>query len=170
MFFPTPIRPNPPTTHDQGNVAPRPLPAGVAVRRLNELVKGEISAAETYRRALKAFDAEPKALQRILRDHQDAVRTLRRLVEESGGVPAHSSGGWGVFARTVEGAAATLGERPALHALKEGERYGLSRYADLLVDDRFPAEWKETLRRDIVPKERAHVATLELLLDTEEEA
>lgn len=165
MFFPTPIRPNPPTTHDQGNVRPRPMPAGVAVRRVNELVRGEISAIETYVRAMKAFDEEPPALKRMMRDHVDAVNTLRGLVEESGGAPSRTSGGWGVFARAVEGVAATLGERPALHALKEGERYGLSQYADLLVDERVPSRWKETLRREIVPRERAHVETLEQLLE-----
>src|SRR6478752_64375 len=54
---------------------------------LNELLRGEISAVETYDQAIAKFEAQPLAsdLRRIRDEHQHAVVALRERVTAFGG-------------------------------------------------------------------------------------
>ena len=102
---------------------------------LNALLKGEISAVETYQQALSTFGNEaPEELRSCLLSHQARVQQLTVRVYDLGGKPAEGSGVWGAFARMVEGGAALFGRKSALSALEEGEDHGLIQYRALLED------------------------------------
>ncbi|HZH02934.1 MAG TPA: DUF2383 domain-containing protein [Myxococcaceae bacterium] len=100
------------------------------VDKLNSLLKGEISAVETYRQALdKVKDVQARSeLEECARSHQSRVQTLRDRIQQMGGTPANSSGAWGTFAKLVEGVATPFGDKAAIAALEEGEDHGLADY------------------------------------------
>src|SRR5438067_12012282 len=93
------------------------------IDKLNTLLRGEISAVETYRQAVEKID-EPglqERLKDIQGDHGRRAQRLRQRIEQLGGSPAESSGPWGTFAKMVEGTATITGDKNAIGALEEGE-------------------------------------------------
>jgi hypothetical protein len=102
-----------------------------SVDKLNEFLRGEMSAVETYQMALDKLEGTSAARDELivnLKSHQDRVIALQDAIVALGGTPAQSSGPWGAFARLVEGAAKVLGEKAAIDVLEEGEDHGLKDY------------------------------------------
>jgi uncharacterized protein (TIGR02284 family) len=136
-----------------------------AVGQLNSLLRGEISAKETYVQAIEKLGIEGRGEVEVLRDiareHADAVDRLKDAVQQAGGTPAGSSGVWGAFARTVEGSAKALGDAAAIKALKEGEEHGLKDYESALenVDPN-----SQRLIAALIPAQRKHIQQLDSLL------
>jgi uncharacterized protein (TIGR02284 family) len=135
------------------------------VNALNELLRGEMSAIETYRQALEKAGTEPGAqdLHRFARDHRDAADQLWHHVEQHGGKPSEGSGAWGSWAKAVEGTAKLFGSAAALKALKEGEEHGLKDYQSALENKGMAPECL-TLVRNLVAKQREHIAGLDRLI------
>src|SRR4051812_2164421 len=138
-----------------------------SVDQLNEFLRGEISAVETYRMALDKLDKGSPAraeLDACLQSHQARVMLLRDAVVTAGGKPADGSGPWGVFAKAVEGGARILGDKAAVAALEEGEDHGMKEYkvndADLdpttraLVSSQLMPEQRRTHERMSTLKKR----------------
>src|SRR5438067_2326074 len=74
---------------------------GEAVRQLNSLLRGEISAAETYRNVLdKVADGsgdhakDAGLLRQIQEEHGRACQSLRDRIRELGGEASDNSGAW----------------------------------------------------------------------------
>jgi uncharacterized protein (TIGR02284 family) len=136
------------------------------VTALNSLLRGEMSAIETYRQALEKLGdsgfgvAELRGLQR---DHRDAADALWHHIEQHGGKPSEGSGPWGAFAKAVEGTAKLLGDTAALKALKEGEEHGLKDYQDALADKSLPADC-QALLRGLMSTQSGHIATIDRLM------
>src|SRR6187401_1583559 len=93
-----------------------------AADALNSLLRGEISAVETYTQALKKVEGHPacSTLETLRKDHVEAANVLRRHVAAKGEESAKGSGAWGAFAKSVEGTAKLFGNKSAIQALKEG--------------------------------------------------
>ena len=127
------------------------------VDTLNELLRGEISAVETYRQALEKLTSSDARMQLedACRSHELRVQKLRDQVVRLGGKPDETSGAWGAFARLVEGGAKTFGEKAAIAALEEGEDRGLKLYrGDLSGLD--PAS-RQFVQTDLLtPQEQTH--------------
>jgi hypothetical protein len=103
------------------------------VDTLNSLLRGEISAVETYDQALAKLNDDASLAQPLSEcrfSHEQRVSLLRSEVARRGGEPANSSGPWGAFAKLVEGGAKALGKKAAIAALEEGEDHGLRQYRD----------------------------------------
>jgi demethoxyubiquinone hydroxylase (CLK1/Coq7/Cat5 family) len=100
------------------------------VERLNALLRGELSAVETYKMALDKV--KKPQIKSILCDcqgsHTERVAMLTRMVTECGGTPANNSGPWGQFAKVVQGGADVIGEEAAVGSLEEGETQGIKSY------------------------------------------
>src|SRR6185503_9957804 len=97
------------------------------INQLNSYLRGEISAVETYKMALTKLDYTSPLradVEANLRSHEERVVLLRDAILQLGGDPATTSGPWGVFAKAVEGAAKTMGDKMAITALEEGEDHG----------------------------------------------
>jgi demethoxyubiquinone hydroxylase (CLK1/Coq7/Cat5 family) len=135
---------------------------------LNTLLRGELSAAETYRQALKKLSdgAGASELHQIHKEHCEAMNALRQHLREHGVEPVQSSGSWGTWAKVVEGAAGLLGRTPALTVLREGEEYGLRSYEDAMEDEDLSADCKALVYDTLLPQTRAHIRTLNQLIDS----
>jgi uncharacterized protein (TIGR02284 family) len=136
---------------------------------LNSLLRGELSAVETYAEALAKVGSEPGAfdLRRIEAEHREAVNVLRQHILHRGGKPATSSGAWGAFASAVAGAAKLFGNAAALKALKEGEEHGITSYESALKDETLDPECRTLVAATLLPQTRSHVPVLERLIEAQ---
>jgi uncharacterized protein (TIGR02284 family) len=133
------------------------------IDQLNSLLRGEISAVETYQQAIEKVDDEhasdAKALRAIAQEHGEDAQALREAVERLGGEADDSSGPWGTWAKTVQGVAKLFGDASALKALKEGEEHGLKDYREALDDVDEASRTLITSR--LIPNQQRHIATLD---------
>ena len=126
---------------------------------LNSFLRGEISAAETYRMAIEKIDEASlrAALETSLMSHERRVSVLRERISGLGGTPAEGSGAWGGFAKLVEGGAKVFGVKAAIAALEEGEDHGKRLYRD--HTGKLDAQTREWVQRDLVTaQEQTHAA------------
>ena len=139
-----------------------------AAETLNDLLRGEISAVETYQQALEKVGDEPgvEQLATVRRDHTEAVTVLRDHVIRYGGKPAEGSGPWGAFARFMQGTAKLFGDKSALKALKEGEEHGLKEYKEALENRDLPAECIALIRDMLLPKQQRHITIIDGIMRT----
>ena len=144
---------------------------GEAVRQLNSFLRGEISAAETYRMAIdKAGDSENNAanvglLREIQEEHGRAAQAIRDRIRELGGEPSDSSGAWGAWAKLVEGTASVFGgDSGSLKALKEGEEHGLKSYENALRQPEIPSAGRDLIQGTLLPQTRDHIRRLDLIM------
>jgi uncharacterized protein (TIGR02284 family) len=137
------------------------------VDTLNSLLRGELSAAETYRQALEKVGAADGSapLRRLHQEHVQAANTLRQHVHQKGGEPDQDSGAWGTFAKAVEGTAKLFGNTAALKALKTGEESGIKSYEKALEDAELPADCLILIRSNLLPQTRWHIPILDQLMD-----
>jgi uncharacterized protein (TIGR02284 family) len=134
---------------------------------LNRLIRGELSAIETYRQALDKMKDGPEAteLHAMMVEHRTAAQTMREHVKERGGEPADGSGPWGTWAKFVQGAAQMFGAASALKALKEGEEHGIKEYEAFLNDETADQECKDLVRTRLLPQAQSHLPILDRLID-----
>ena len=135
-------------------------------KEMQSLLRGEISAVETYDQALTKVEDEPGAqeLRRIQADHQEAVTVLRQRIALEGDTPDDDSGAWGAFAKTVQGTANVFGNHAALKALKEGEEHGLKEYREALKRDDTPPDLTRAIESELLPRQERHIRTLDTLM------
>jgi len=135
------------------------------VDSLNSLLRGEISAVETYEQAIPKFESGSVALElrRIRDEHQQTVNMLTAKVRSAGGEPSKGSGPWGVFATAVTGTAKVLGQSAVLAALKQGEEHGINSYKKSLEDVHVTAGARTLISSDLLPRCNQHLAALDRL-------
>jgi len=139
------------------------------VNNLNSLLRGEISATETYNQALEKFAGKPEEaeLRRMRDEHREAANALRQQVHEHDAAPSTGSGWWGSWAKFVEGASQVFGKAASLKALKEGEEHGIKEYKEVLQDDSVNDACKGLIRERLLPECQAHVHSLDRLIDAQ---
>src|SRR5262249_60546567 len=100
----------------------RPTMTDKTMDALNELLRGELAATETYQQAMAKVGNEPGAaeLRRIHDEHRTTANTLRQHVHHHGGKPDQGSGAWGGVAKTGGGAGKLVGNTRRVKALQEG--------------------------------------------------
>jgi hypothetical protein len=144
------------------------MPTTTEQATLNSLLRGEMSAIETYRMAIEKLEGSTDPgvteLEAIRADHRDAADRLWHHMERKGERPSESSGAWGAFAKAVEGTARLFGNAAALKALKEGEEHGLKDYEDALHDEHLSMEAQNAIR-GFIGRQRSHIQVLDRLLD-----
>jgi uncharacterized protein (TIGR02284 family) len=145
-----------------------PDAADQTVSQLNSLLRGEISAAETYRMAIDKIVASPSSenvglLREIQEEHGRAAQGIRDRITELGGEASDSSGAWGVWAKTVQGTMNLLGDTSSLKALKEGEEHGLKDYQEALDD--VDAGSRQLIASQLMPRQQRHVSLIDQLMN-----
>jgi len=141
-----------------------------SIKQLDSLLRGEISAAETYRMAIEKLgdSSVPTSslslgqLRQMQEDHGRAAQALRDRIRELGGDPSDSSGAWGVWAQTVQGTANLFGDVSALKALKEGEEHGFKDYEEALGD--VDAASRQVIEGQLLPRQQEHISLLDTLI------
>ena len=134
---------------------------------LNALVEDELSAVETYRRALSRLGSDPEfeELRRIENEHERALTLLQEELAERGEEPAHGGSAWGPWANAIEGAAALFGDEAAFRTLREGEEKSLRDYERALEDDDLDWKIKQLISTSLLPSMRDHLAALDRCLE-----
>ena len=129
------------------------------------LLRGEMSAVETYTQAVTKLDDQAviAELQKIRDDHSRAERELRDHVTRSGGQPAEGTGAWSAFASAVAGPA-TVSTATALAALRQGEEYAVAEYEAALGNEEVHPDCHRLVRTDLLPAGRKHIDELNRLL------
>ncbi len=129
---------------------------------LDSLLRGELSAIETYGHAIHKFTESPlhSVLWEIRREHINSAQNLRSLIHQHGGHPPTSSGSWGNLAGSIESVAAWFGEDSALAALQQGEKHGIREYHEVLLDHTIDQEVKDAIRDQLLPPLHRHVEVL----------
>ena len=158
-------------TSGTGNLAADASSAtpGQGIDQLNSLLRGEISAAETYRMAIdKVADSDKAAnaglLREIQEEHGRAAQGIRDRIRELGGEASDSSGAWGVWAKTVQGTMNLFGDASSLKALKEGEEHGLKDYQEALDD--VDATSAQLIQNQLIPAQQRHINLLDQLINS----
>ncbi|MDO8846206.1 DUF2383 domain-containing protein [Methylicorpusculum sp.] len=139
------------------------------IETLNQFLKDELSATETYEQALEKLRddtglAESEALKPIYESHKDAVSSLQSLISRLGGTPCESSGAWGTWAKIVQGSANLLGKDAAFTALQVGEKSGSENYEKALEDTELSSDVQSLIKTKLLPAQQAHILTLNRLL------
>ena len=142
-----------------------------SVKQLNSFLRGEISAAETYRMAIdKVSDSDDTQspnlglLREIQEEHGRAAQAIRERIEALGGEASDSSGSWGVWAKLTQGTANVFGDASALKSLKEGEEHGLKDYEEG-VDD-IDASSADLIENQLIPAQHRHINLLDQLISS----
>ncbi len=135
------------------------------VSTCNALLRGELSAVETYSQAIDKFSDQPEVevLERIRAEHEANAALLAASVERLGGEAESGSGAWGTFAQAVQGAANLFGEGSAIGSLKSGEQWGLGQYEAAADDGAVAPATRALIRDQFMPHTREHIATLDAL-------
>jgi hypothetical protein len=133
---------------------------------LNSMLRGEISATETYTQAMETFagQASEAELRRIRDEHRESANALRKHVHSHGAQPDQGSGAWGAWAKVVEGTAKVFGAAAALKALKEGEEAGIGEYESAIKDKNLAPDCVTLVREKLLPECRARVQALNRLI------
>ncbi len=133
------------------------------MKNIDELIRGEISAVESFDTVInKVKDtSELQELSQIRQDHQSAVETLQRFADSTWDEKTDSSGPWGTFTTAFAGGASFFGDKAAINALKIGEQHGLNEYQEALNDDGVRAEVKAIIRSELIPNQERHLALIE---------
>lgn len=129
-------------------------PSPDSIEALNEFLRGEITASETYRIALDKLERGSKArsqLEAARASHIQRVRKLQTRIRDLGGIPAQSGGAWGGIAKSVEAGASLIGEKAAVTVLEQGEDHGLKSYREDLT--RLTGPSHEFLVNNLLPKQ-----------------
>jgi uncharacterized protein (TIGR02284 family) len=130
---------------------------------LNSLLRGEISAVETYQQAIEKFEGRPEVgdLRRIRDQHSEAASLLRERVVHYGGEPSESSSIWGAFAALVTGTAKLFGPGTAISALRRGEDHGIAVYEDAIKGGKLADECRSMVETQLLPACRRHIQQLD---------
>jgi len=124
------------------------------VDQLNSFLRGELSAAETYRLALEHLEHSehrPTLIQ-CCRSHEERARLLTEAILGRGGDPASSSGAWGQLVRLIERSAAAISQSAAVAVLEEGEDHGRDDYLRDL--DELEPSARQLIEFAILPEQR----------------
>jgi uncharacterized protein (TIGR02284 family) len=137
-----------------------------AVDQINSLLRGEISAVETYNLAIEKVGddhvSDATLLRAIAQEHGEHAQHLRDEIRRLGGEADDSSGAWGVYAKTIEAAAKLFGDASALKALKEGEEHGLKDYREALDD--LDGSTRRLVAEVLIPAQQRHITTLDAMM------
>lgn len=134
----------------------------------NSLLRGELSAVETYTLVIDKFPGHPvqAELHRMRSEHVKSASLLSAQVRSAGGEPSHDSGMWGLFAKAVQNTADLFGTGSAVESLHRGEEKGLGDYHNALAHQGVTDDVKGLICRELVPPVKRNISTLERLEDS----
>jgi uncharacterized protein (TIGR02284 family) len=140
-----------------------------SVDELNKLMRGELSAVETYQMAIDKLEdnsALRTELQSCMGSHQSRVMMLRDQIVALGGEPSKGSGPWGAFAKSVQGTAKIFGDKATIAALEEGEDHGLADYRRELEDKELDPQARSIVIGQLLPAQQQTHSRLSALKKT----
>lgn len=137
-----------------------------AITLLNALLRGEVSAIDSYDRAVAALPDPP--LPELLENracHLRRSQVLAQTIRIHGGIPDTTAGVWGALAKAATQGAAVLGRAAVIAVLTEGEERGLTAYRSELR--RGDAEVRQLIGVELLPAQKRTLARLRQLIEVE---
>jgi len=140
------------------------------VTTIEKLLKDELSATETYQKALEELDFPggqfmTNSILPMLGDHKAAVSMIQEQIVKQGGTPRKSTGTWGSWPQLILENADLLGKRSALKVLIEGEKTGEAYYSEALKDSTLPADFRSLIENKLLPNQQLHIRSLDRVLE-----
>ncbi len=138
---------------------------------IEKLLKDELSATETYQRALEELNFPggqfmTKSITPMLGDHKEAASLLQEHIVKLGGTPHKTAGTWGKWPALVLDNKELSGKKTALKVLLEGEKTGEIYYNEALKDSTLPADFRTLIETKLLPNQQIHVRSLDRVLET----
>lgn len=139
------------------------------IRQLDSLLRGEISATETYRMAIDSVTDDTghsddlQLLRQLQEDHGRAAQSLRARIRELGGEASDASGPWGAWAKLTQATANLFGDTASLKSLKEGEEHGLKDYLE--AADEVDSTSRMLIENQLIPQQEQHIDLLDRMID-----
>ncbi|MCB0347582.1 MAG: DUF2383 domain-containing protein [Bdellovibrionales bacterium] len=136
------------------------------VEHLQKVLRGEVSATESYDRAKKMFSKNRIAadkLEQIRYEHEEAVRFWQKHILDEGVDIDTSSGAWGAVVEGFVATAKLFGEDLTTSALLTGEEYGLKEYKDILEDENIDRDTKSFVSEVLIPRQKRHINILKTI-------
>jgi uncharacterized protein (TIGR02284 family) len=124
------------------------------IKQLNSLLRGELSAVETYQQCIENVSDQVlvSQLTALQTSHRARSILLRERIVTLGGQPDQTSGLWGSVAKALEGTAGVFGTAAAVSILEEGEDHGKADYEDKLQN--LSASGRSFIETVIYPEQR----------------
>jgi hypothetical protein len=135
------------------------------VKALNKLLRGELSAIETYQMVIDKLAGDPSLdkLRALQDEHRKSAEELRSHLKTHDAATSDSSGAWGDFVKALEGAATHLGRMATLLILRQGEETGLEAYEGALYSLDLNADCRPMLT-ELSSRQREHLHTFDSIL------
>lgn len=135
------------------------------IRTGNRLLRGELSAVQTYEMAIRRHPGVAAAFQldHIANEHRRSVRLLKVVVREMGGKPVTDSGLRGLFANSVQMAVRFPGARSMVESLRQCEEQRRNDYEEALDAAGVRESFKTLIRIDLLTSVEDHLTGLERL-------
>lgn len=133
---------------------------------MHSILRGEISAVQSYRQVLEMLRADPEAhrLEEFVQDHEKAVSYWTDQIGAMGDQPDRDSGVWGSVVEAFTGSAKLMGNTSAIQALKQGEVHGLNEYRDLLENENVTEAQKQFIRETLIPNQERHITSIDAMM------
>jgi uncharacterized protein (TIGR02284 family) len=140
-------------TYDTYN-PPKGVPRKDPSATLNDCLRAELAACETYGLALEHADRAEVAeqLREIRENHRLRASLVSEFLRTRGVEPVTTGGIWGAFAKMVQRGANLFGDRTAVAALEEFEDHTLKCYADAIRQDN--VEIRSLVETELLPKQQ----------------
>jgi hypothetical protein len=140
------------------------------VKLIEQLLKDELSAMETYQQALEKYQVSggqfiANSLLPIYGDHKSAASSLEGQIVKAGGTPFKSTGVWGSWAKILLEGASLIGKQSAVKVLLEGEKSGESGYQSALNNSELSSELRTLIETKLLPAQQSHIRSLDRILE-----
>jgi Domain of unknown function (DUF2383) len=140
------------------------------VDTIEKLLKDELSATETYQKALDELNFPggkfmTNSITPMFGDHKAAVSMLQEQMLKLGGKPPKASGAWGSWPKLILENADLLGKRSALKVLLEGEKSWAADYTEALKDSALSTEIRSLIETKLLPNQELHIRSLDRVLE-----
>ena len=137
---------------------------------IEKLLKDELSATETYQKALEELNFPSgkftsNSLKPMFGDHKEAVSMLQAHLVKLGGTPNSSAGYWGTWPKIVFEGASLSGKRPAIKVLLDGEKAGEAHYVEALKNSTLSSDIRTLIEKKLLPSQQSHIRSLDRVLD-----
>lgn len=134
---------------------------------INEIIRGEMGAIESYERILKHVDEDKytEELNLFLVDHKNSLDYWRNESHRLGCELESYTGIWDKVVGGLVETTSLLGNIPALIAIRESESSGLSMYERLKNSDILKTDHHEAIRKVYIPRQKRHINFLNKMID-----
>jgi hypothetical protein len=142
------------------------------VSTIEKLLKDELSATETYQKALEELNFPggqfmSNSLKPMFGDHQAAVSILQEQIVKLGGAgaPHKSASSWGTWPKIIFEDATLLGKRSAIKVLLAGEEAGEAGYIEALKNSTLSSDIRTLIEMNLLPTQQSHIRSLDRVLE-----